>query len=487
MPALPWIVLAALLALIAVLLVRTLTFARPAAPVERVEGIAVDAAAVAEHLSQAVRCKTVSEDNETPPPDECLLALHEELRASYPLVHTHLQRQAIDEHALLYTWPGTDPALKPVLLAAHQDVVPVDPASLSEWTCPPFEGQIAAGCVWGRGTMDNKNQLIAILEAVEILLREGHRPQRTIYLGFGHDEEIGGTRGAGRIAASLRERGIQLEAVLDEGGALMEGLLPGIRGRAALIGTAEKGFATLELSVTCEPGHSAMPPRRTAIGILARAIARLEDRPMRARNQAIRNMMLGLGTAAPFPYRLLFANLWLFGPLVLRVLGAQPQTNAMIRSTNAATVISGGVKDNVLPREARARVNYRLLTGDRSADVVAHARRVVGDDRVQIELLSGFFSEPSPVSPTAGSAYRKLERAIRQIFGDIAVAPYLVIAGTDARHYGDVCQQIYRFCPLPAGRDDLKRIHGIDERIGIDDVARMVQFYAQLIKLWAEG
>jgi carboxypeptidase PM20D1 len=485
MPIALWIILIALLALIAVMLVRTFAFARPFEPAAPVEAIPVDTDAVAEHLSQAVRCKTTSVDAETPPTGECLTEFRHKLEDMYPLVHAHLERRLINEHALLYTWPGTNPDLRPILLIAHQDVVPVDPATLSEWEYPPFEGQIADGYVWGRGTLDDKNQLIAMLEAVEALLGVGYVPQRTIHLGFGHDEEIGGRRGAAQIAAWLGERDVQIEALLDEGGTLLEGLLPGVRGQVALVGTAEKGYATLDLSVVREPGHSAMPPKQTAIGILARAVARLENHPMRARTGPMRAMMQGIGTAAPFLYRLAFANLWLFGPLVRRALDALPQTSAMMRTTTAATVIAGGIKENVLPGEARAKVNYRLLTGDRTEDVIAHARQVIGDKRVEVRLAQGFRSEPSPVSPADGPAFRRLALAIRQTFGHIPVAPFLVIYGLDARHYGDVCKNTYRFAPSQMTAQDLKRLHGTNERIGVDDLARMVQFYGQLIKVWA--
>lgn len=485
MPIALWIVLAALLGLVAVVLARTFAFARPFEPVEQVESIPVDAGAVAEHLSQVVRCVTVSLDADTPPTGESLLDLHQKLDDMYPLVHAHLQRRAINDYALLYTWPGTNPGLKPILLLAHQDVVPADPATLSEWKYPPFEGRIADGYVWGRGTMDCKSQLIGMMEATEALLRAGHAPQRTVYLGFGHDEEVGGRRGAAQIAAWFQRHDIQLEALLDEAGTLMEGLLPGVKGQVALIGNAEKGCVTLELSVNCEPGHSATPPQQTAIGILSQAITRLEKRPMRARPQTMRAMMQGLGTAVPFVHRLLFANLWLFWPLVLRVMGDSPRSNALIRTTSAVTAIAGGIKDNVLPGEATAKVNCRLLTGDRVEDVIAHVKRAIDDERVKVQAAGDFCSEPSTVSPTDAPAYRKLSLAIRQTFGHVPIGPFLTLYATDARHYQDVCKHIYRFNPFPVRPGELERIHGLNERIGVADLARMVQFYGQLIKMWA--
>jgi len=481
-----WLPIVAILALLIVLFVRAFTFGKAAVPVEPADSIPVDANAVADHLARIVRCETVSFDHDHPADAQSLQALHAELREMYPLVHARLELEVINDHALLYTWPGTDDRLDPILLAAHQDVVPADEATLSEWEYPPFAGQIADGYVWGRGTMDNKHQLIAVLEAVEALLEAGFSPQRTVYLGFGHDEEIGGRRGAKQIAARLQERGVHLEALLDEGGTLMEGMLPGVKGVVALVGNAEKGYATLELSVSAEPGHSAMPPKQTAIGILAQALVRLERRPMPADSTVFRPLAEGLGKKAPFAYRLVFANLWLLAPIVHWALGNLPKTNALIRTTAAATMISGGIKDNILPRQATARVNSRILVGNSGEQVVAHVKRAVRDKRVQVHKLDGFSSEPSPISPTNSAAYRKLGQAIRQTFGDVAVAPFLMIAATDTRHYTQLCDNIYRFAPTHTTTEDLSRVHGINERVSVADLGRLVQFYGHLIKTWTE-
>ncbi|MFL7807922.1 MAG: M20 family peptidase [Anaerolineae bacterium] len=482
-----WLSIGAVLVLVITVLVRAFTFGQSTDPVAPAAAIPVDADAVAERLARIVRCETVSFDNDRPADAQSLESLHAELREMYPLVHARLELEVVNDHALLYTWPGTDDGLEPILLAAHQDVVPADEATLSEWEHPPFAGQIADGYVWGRGTLDNKHQLIAVMEAVEILLQSDLSPQRTVYLGFGHDEEIGGRRGAKEIAAWLQERGVRLEAMIDEGGALMEGMLPGVKGGIALVGNAEKGYATLELSVSAEPGHSAMPPKHTAIGILAQALTRLERSRMPADSTAFRSLVAGMGKKAPFLYRLVFANLWLLGPIVHWALGNLPMTNALTRTTIAATMISGGIKENILPRTATACVNSRILVGNNSDQVLAHVKRAVRDEHVRVRKLGGFSSEPSPISPTDSAAYRKLGRAIRQTFGDVAVAPFLMIAASDTRHYTHLCDNIYRFAPLPLTSEDLGRIHGINERISVADLGRMVQFYGHLIKTWTEA
>ena len=484
----PEIVLTILLVIVslavAVVLARTFSFARPPAPVEPAEGVEVMTAAVAEHLSELIRCETVSVGGDHPPRGEAFLELHRALEKMYPRVHASLQRRVINDYSLLYTWPGTRPDLQPILLMAHQDVVPADPATLPEWEHAPFDGQVSDGYIWGRGALDVKNQLVAIMEAVESLLNAGFPPQRTVYLGFGHDEEIGGNQGARQISAWLQKQEIRLEAVLDEGGSLVKGLLPGIEVPVALVGNVEKGYLTLDLTVTGTPGHSSTPPPQTAIGVLAQALARLEANPMPAHVEMIQPLFQGVGTAAPFVNRMAIANLWLFGGIVRRMLEAKQETNATIRTTTAVTVISGGVKDNILPREAKASVNFRLLPGDRIEDVITHVRRVIDDERVQIRQKEGFGSGSSPLSPTDTPAYQNLACTIRQVFGDVAVAPYLVLGATDARHYAPICDHVYRFSPVLMMPEDLDRVHGINERIGVEDMAQMVKFFGQLIQVW---
>jgi carboxypeptidase PM20D1 len=324
---------------------------------------------------------------------------------------------------------------------------------------------------------------MAILEAVELLLRKGFKPRRTVFLAFGHDEEIGGQAGAGRIAALLKSRRIRARYVLDEGLAVTEGIVPGLDQPAALVGVAEKGFASVELSASSPGGHSSMPPPQTAIGIVAAAIERLETHPMPAALDGPAALLFErLGPEMTFLTKLGLANRWVLGGLIVSRLEASPTTAALVRTTTAATIFEGGVKENVLPKRARAVVNFRIKPGQTVQDVLTHVRKVVGDSRVQIGLLSpGAARDPSPVSSTTSEAFQTIERTIRQVLPRAVVAPGLVLGGTDARHYEELADDVYRFEPFVLGPDDPQRIHGTNERISVDVYRDCVRFYAQLL------
>ncbi|MEN4042675.1 MAG: M20 family peptidase [Anaerolineaceae bacterium] len=470
----------------AFVLLRTLAFARRIAPVEPLETGEVDGAVVAEHLAAAVRCPTISQSDGAVD-RKAFLDLHRLILNTYPRIHSALHYQAVNKYSLLYIWPGQDLDLPPVLLAGHLDVVPAEEATLSDWQHPPFSGQIADGYVWGRGALDNKNQVVAILEAVEGLLRSGYKPRRSIILAFGHDEEVGGRNGAFKIAELLGKQGARLGVVLDEGGVVMPGKMLGVPGPVALVATGEKGFLTLKLTVETAAGHSSMPPRHTAIGILARAITRLENSPLPPRMFTVREMFKALGAYMPFGMQVALANNWLFGGALRRRMLRQPAAAALVRTTTAVTMISGGVKDNILPARAQATVNFRLAPGDHIAWVCEQVRKAIADPRVQFEPLEGAAWEALPVSPTDTPAFTTLSNTIRGIFGDIPVAPYMVIGATDARHYTTLCDHVYRFAPAFFEDGDLERVHGVNERIAIDSLARMVQFYSALIKAWDDS
>jgi carboxypeptidase PM20D1 len=355
----------------------------------------------AERLAGAVRFRTVSHEDPAAFDAAAFAGLHAYLEASFPRVHETLRREIVSRHSLLYTWSGSDPSLRPILLMGHLDVVPVEPGQEERWQHDPFGGEIAGGFIWGRGVIDNKSAIVGTLEAVEMLLAEGFRPARTVYLAYGHDEEVGGVRGAKEIAALLAARGVELEMVLDEGGVIGDRLFPGIDAPVALVGVAEKGFLSVELSARSAGGHSSLPPPQSTIGILAAAIARLEEHPMPARIEgATGELFEHIAPAFPLVRRALFANLWLTRGLVTRTLARSPTTNAMVRTTMAATIFQAGSKDNVLPGLARAVLNFRILPGDGVQAVLAHVRRVVADERVEVRAVGRFSAEPSPVSST---------------------------------------------------------------------------------------
>ena len=479
------IILAAiLLFLAAFILMRTQRFTRPLPSFEPGEEVAVNQDAAAAHLAEAIRCETVSFSETQPASPESLLALHNVLLLNYPEVHNRLKCKAINEHSLLYTWPGSNPDLEGVLLMAHQDVVPADPQTLDKWEHPPFSGEIADGYVWGRGTLDIKNQLIAILEAVEHLLKSDFTPQRTIYLAFGHDEEIGGMNGAKAISRYLEEQGVRLAAVLDEGMPILRGALPGVEIPVALIGNCEKGFLTLKFSAELEAGHASTPPKQTAIGILARALTRLEEHPMPGHPERMQSLFQAIGGAAPLTTQMAFANLWLFKGLLNKKLSARPTTSAAIRTTTAVTIFEGGVKDNILPRQAEAAVNFRLLPGDSIRDVCDHVRETIDDERVQFKFMEGAAWEASPVAPTDNPAFQSVAETLQRVFGGFPAAPFMMLGATDSRHYAPIAENIYRFSPMMLEMDDLKRVHGLNERISVEQLGNMVRFFTLLIQRW---
>jgi carboxypeptidase PM20D1 len=443
--------------------------------------IAHDTDAAAERLAQAIRFATVSPEDGGERDREAFLELGAFLEQVFPLTHRALEREVIGDLSLLYTWRGADPTLKPILLSAHLDVVPVPAESEPHWSHPPFDGRIADGFIWGRGALDDKSAVLGILEAVERLLADGFRPGRTIHLAFGHDEERGGDEGAAIIARLLRARGVRLQYVLDEGLVIGNGLVPGVPRPTAMIGVAEKGRVVLELLARGPRGHASMPPSRSAIGALARAVERLESNPMPASLRSpMRELFQCLAPEMEMLRRIAFSNLDVFGSFVTRELGRSARTNATIRTTMALTITSAGTKANVLPGEARAVVDARILPGDTVADVVAHVRLVLDDPAIEIRVSDAH--EPSPVAPIEGPGFRTLAGALREVFPEALVVPGLLVAGTDSKHYVPLSEAVYRFRPFPMAPDDLARFHGVDERIGVEDYARFITFYAEVLR-----
>lgn len=465
--------------LVSAVAARTARYGEAQVAVDEVPGVAVPASA-AERLAGSLRIRTISHEDPDSVDPAAFDALHNYLETAFPRVHAQLRREVVGEHSLLYTWSGTDPALKPIVLVAHMDVVPVEPGT--EWQQEPFGGRIADGFIWGRGAIDNKSAVVGILEAVEMLLADGFRPTRTLLLAYGHDEEIGGSRGARAIAALLKQRDVKAELVLDEGGVIGDGVLPGVSTPVALVGIAEKGFATVELSTLGTGGHSSLPPPQSTVGIVAAAITRLEAEPMPARLEgATAQLFERVAPRLPLLQRVAFANSWVTEPMLVRRLASSPNTNAMIRTTTAATVFQAGTKDNVLPRIARAAVNFRVLPGDSVAGVLDYVRRTVSDPRIEIRLAGSFSAEPSAISRTDSEGFRMLERTIRSVAGDVLVAPYLVVVVTDARYYAELADNTFRFLPLRLTPADLARMHGTDERIAVAEYYRAIQLYRQLI------
>src|SRR5213594_3972802 len=403
--------LAALVLVATVAIIRTLQFASRQPQVAPVATEPLDSLALAGRLAGAVRFRTISYQDSSQFDAREFDGLHRYLRDSFPRLHAALALEKVNGHGLLYRWAGSDSSLAPILLLAHQDVVPVEPGTEGRWTEPPFAGRIAAGFVWGRGALDDKGSLVGILEAVGRLVAAGAKPRRTVYLAFGYGEEVGGRRGAARIAELLAARNVHPEFVLDEGGALATGLVTGISAPVALIGIAEKGYVTVELTAQAEGGHSSMPPPQTAVGILATGLTRLEGQQMpRAIRGPTADMFDYLGPEMSFGARLVMANRWLFGGVLAGRFGATPQGNAMLRTTTAPTVLQAGVKENVLPSSARALVNFRILPGDSVGSVLEHVRRAVHDSRISVEPLQGTMNNPSAVTNVDTEPFQLLAR-----------------------------------------------------------------------------
>lgn len=438
-----------------------------------------DAMQIAHNLSAAVKLQTVSFDKDSPAAP--FLEMHRLLASRYPLVHRHLKKETVNQLSLLYTWQGTEPTLLPVAFLAHMDVVPAD---AGDWTYPPFSGEVADGFIWGRGVIDMKCQLISLLEAVEVLLASGFTPRRTIYLAFGHDEEIGGGNGARAISALLQERGVRLEALMDEGGGIAGGVAPGIKGLLASIAYAEKSFANVRLEVTARAGHASMPCKNGAIGILCRAIRSIESHPMPASLEFVRPSIKALSPHLPFPFGLLFGNLWFTGGLVKLALAQEPVTNAMLRNTIAPTIFQAGYKSNVLPEKASAVLNCRLLPGVDVEELLAHLRQVINDKRVEVTCTDTSAPSRRPVSIDT-PYYHDLETNIADQFGNLPTCPMLMVGASDARHYQSLCDRIYRFQAVVFKTQADDRTHGVDERIEIEQLPGMVEFNARMMRSWS--
>lgn len=436
----------------------------------------------AEHLAGAIRFKTISCQERTKVERKEFLALHAYIAKIYPKLHRALKRETVNDLSLLYTWKGSDEKADPILLMAHLDVVPVEHDTESEWTYPPFSGTIADGFIWGRGSLDVKNSLVGIMESVEFMLANGFRPKRTVYLAFGHDEEVLGNAGAAEISRLFARRGIRLAFVLDEGGFIRTEVMPGVRKPAAMIGIAEKGYLTLDLTVHGAGGHSSMPQRRTAVGRLSAALCRLEKKRFPARLTApVRSMFEHLGAEAAPLYRYAYTNIWLVKPVLMNRIAADPQSDAMIRTTVAPTMLKGSDKENMIPATASAAVNFRILPGDTRESVTARVRSVIGDPEVTVSALDNS-SDPSPVSDIRSPEYIALKNIITDLFPDTVVTPFLMVGATDSRHFAPVSRQVFRFTPALLDRKNMERIHGMNERISMQNFAEFITFYKELIR-----
>jgi carboxypeptidase PM20D1 len=477
------VVITAFVVLVAVVLYRTFTYRPPAevdvSAVKVAEPVAVDVGAAAQHLSQAVQIQTVSHQDPAEDQPAEWERLHALLQSAYPAAHAAMSREIVGKKSLIYTWPGSDASLPPVILMAHQDVVPVTPGTEKDWKHPPFSGAIADGAVWGRGSVDDKGSLITLFEGIEALAKQGFKPRRTVIVVSTEDEEVRGT-GARAVAAALAAKGVKAEFVVDEGLAVITNN-PVTGGRLALIGTAEKGYGTLRVTARAQGGHSSAPPNDGGgVVTLSKAVVAIAAHgfPMDFRGPGAA-MLQTLAPNAPFAVRMAVANPWLFKPMIIKQIAATPAGAALLHTTIAPTMLKGSPKENVLPQDATAWINYRIAPGDTSAAVMAKARGAV-------EALPVTFAwekppaEASPVSSTTSDGWKTLAAVAATVTG-APVAPSLVTAGTDSRFLQPVAKDVYRFQPMDFGLTDIGMIHGTNEHLTLKNLKQSVQFYARLV------
>ena len=471
------IILYILLALLLVILARTLMFTPPKAQQRSFEELRQDREASVNNLAALVRCRTVSYEDASLEDDAEFEKLIGLLPTLYPHVLETCTLQRFPGRALLFRWKGRSEGEAAVLMA-HYDVVPVEEEN---WSRPAFEALIEDGVMWGRGTLDTKVTFNGILSGAENLIRQGFQPENDVYFAFSGGEEINGP-GAVNIVRYFQEQGISLKLVLDEGGAVVEDVFPGVKGQCALIGIAEKGLLNLEYSVSGAGGHASAPAPHTPVGKLSLACARVEAHPFKMHvTKPVQEMFDVLGRHSGFLYRMIFANLWAFGwvlDLLTRKTGGE--LNALLRTTVAFTQMRGSKAPNVIPPTASMVSNLRLNPSDSIASVTEHIRKVIGDGDVKITALTGM--EPSPVSRTDCEGWRIVAEACAGTWKGCLVSPYLMVQCSDSRHYGPVSDRVYRFSAMDLTAEERHSIHGNDEHIRLDTVCRAVEFFMRVMK-----
>jgi carboxypeptidase PM20D1 len=431
------------------------------------------------HLRQAIQIKSISYDNDSLTDYSQFDSLINFLESSYPLTFKKLESRIINKHSLLLHWKGSINNKKPVIFYAHLDVVPAD--SSSQWSHHPFAGHTDNEFIYGRGAIDDKGSIIAILESTEKLLKNNFIPGRDVYFAFGHDEEASGEKGARLIAETLEKEGVKAEFLLDEGGLVAVDMVPFVKPPVALVFTSEKGYMTLQLSVKSNGGHSSHPPAEAPIEIISTAIKSLHDHPFEKRmTQSVMDFMNYTGPEMKLPFKALFANQWLFKGIIFNEYEKISSANAMIRTTAVTTIIKGGEKENAIPSGVQAKINFRLLPGDNSEDIIQKVKSIINDNRVEVSAI-GKIEEASTVSSVESEGFKMLRNSIEKIFPDAIISPSLLIAQTDSRHFRKVTENIYRFIPVRMNDKILDTMHGTDERIGINEFMEAIEFYLDFI------
>ncbi|MBR0040459.1 MAG: M20/M25/M40 family metallo-hydrolase [Oscillospiraceae bacterium] len=472
-----WLLLLALAALLAVILVRTALFRPQSEPERSAEEVGFDTDAAIRALGELVKCRTVSNVDHAKEDDAEFEKLVSLLPTLYPNVAKTCPLLRLPDRGLLFTWKGREDG-KPAVLMAHYDVVPVEEEN---WAVPPFEALIRDGVMWGRGTLDTKVTFNGILSAAENLIAQGFTPQNDVYFAFSGGEEVNGP-GAVHIVDYFAEKDVEPELVVDEGGAVVEGVFPGVSAPCGLIGIAEKGMLNLEFSVASGGGHASAPAPHTPVGLLSRACTRVEAKPFKSHlTKPVLEMFDTLGRRSSFVYRMIFANLWAFGwVLDLLCKKSGGELNALLRTTVAFTQMQGSKAPNVIPPAASMVANLRLNPMDSVAGAVETIRGVVGDEKVSLRVINSF--EPSRISRTDCAGWERVSKAVSDTWKGCLVAPYLMVQCSDSRHYGRISDRVYRFSAMDLTKEERGTIHGNNERIRLETACRAVEFYIRLIK-----
>lgn len=472
-----WLILVAvILVFLAVILIRTAAFKPKAQAAAAPAPVQVDEEKAVGDLQRMIQCKTVSfreQEKEDRAEFDKFRAL---LRELYPRVHEAMSLERIGRSGLLYHWKGRGKGA-PSVFMAHYDVVPANEAA---WDKPPFAGVIEDGVLWGRGTLDTKGTLCGVMEGAETLLGQGYVPENDIYLAFAGDEEIAGPT-APAMVDELEKRGIHPALVVDEGGAVVENVFPGVNQPCALIGIGEKGMMNLRLSLEGQGGHASAPPAHTPVGVLAKAVVDIENHPFRFQlTKPAREMFDTLGRHSTFVYRMIFANLWYFKPVLNAICKKSGgELNALMRTTCAFTQMQGSPADNVIPPSTSVGANMRLCGADTLDSAMDYLKGVVDNPAITFTRVHGM--NPSPYSRTQGEGWEKLKNAINQTWPEALISPYLMVACSDSRHYCRISENVYRFSAMALTKEERGMIHGNNERIPLEKIVRTAQFYVRLM------
>ncbi len=473
-----WIILGLLIVFIAVIVTRALLFAPPAAEVQTAEEIELDYGAATDHLAQMVRLCTVSSRNTVLVDNRQFEAFQNLLPVLYPEVTKTCPREFIGETGMLYHWKGVQ-SDNPTVLMAHYDVVA---ASDQGWEKPPFSGELDENNVlWGRGTLDTKGTLCGILEAAELLMKQGFVPQNDIYFSFSGDEEIMGPS-APAIVAELERRGVKPALVLDEGGAIVEKLFPGVQEKCAVIGIGEKGQMDMEFKVKSHGGHTSAPPVKNPVGTLCKAVTAAENHPFPARlTPAAAQMFDTLGRYSGFGLKIIFANLWCFLPLLKLICSKSGgELNALMRTTCSFTMMQGSSAPNVFPPEAQMTANLRILRGETMDTATQYLKRIIKDADVELTRVQG--TNPSPYADVKSTQWALVKSAVSETWPGVIVAPYMMVACSDSRHFCKICDNVLRFSAMELSKEERGLIHGLNERIPAEKIGKAAEFFTRVIK-----